>query len=64
MTIIGAHSPHQILEGQHDTALAALAAAGGRKAFGELVRRHGSAVRGLLRRMGAAPDGGCAGSGR
>jgi RNA polymerase sigma-70 factor (ECF subfamily) len=30
-----------------------LAAAGGRAAFGELVRRHGSAVRGLLRRMGA-----------
>ena len=28
MTIIGARSPHQILEGQHDTALAALAAAG------------------------------------
>jgi RNA polymerase sigma-70 factor (ECF subfamily) len=56
MTIIGARSPHQIVEGQHDTALAALAAAGGREAFGELVRRHGSAVRGLLRRMGAAPD--------
>lgn len=33
--------------------LAALAAAGDRLAFGELVRRHGSAVRGLLRRMGA-----------
>ena len=56
MTIIGARSPHQILEGRHDTELAALAAAGGREAFGELVRRHGSAVRGLLRRMGAAPD--------
>jgi RNA polymerase sigma-70 factor (ECF subfamily) len=56
MTIIGARSPYQNLEGQNDTALAALAAAGGREAFGELVRRHGSAVRGLLRRMGAAPD--------
>lgn len=56
MTIIGARSPLQTLEGQHDTALAALAAAGGREAFGELIRRHGSAVRGLLRRMGAAPD--------
>jgi RNA polymerase sigma-70 factor (ECF subfamily) len=56
MTIIGARSPHQILEGRHDTELAALAAAGRREAFGELVRRHGSAVRGLLRRMGAAPD--------
>lgn len=36
-----------------DTGLAALAAAGERAAFGELVRRHGSAVRWLLRRMGA-----------
>jgi RNA polymerase sigma-70 factor (ECF subfamily) len=35
--------------------LAALSAAGDRRAFGELVRRHGSAVRGLLRRMGADP---------
>ncbi len=39
----------------HDLELVALAAAGGREAFGELVRRHGSAVRGLLRRMGADP---------
>jgi RNA polymerase sigma-70 factor (ECF subfamily) len=39
----------------HDVELAALAATGERRAFGELVRRHGSAVRGLLRRMGAAP---------
>ena len=37
----------------HDLELVALAAAGGRAAFGELVRRHGSSVRGLLRRMGA-----------
>jgi RNA polymerase sigma-70 factor (ECF subfamily) len=37
----------------HDLELVALAAAGDREAFGELVRRHGSAVRGLLRRMGA-----------
>lgn len=43
------------LAGLHDVELAALAAAGGRQAFGELVRRHGSAVRGLLRRMGAEP---------
>ena len=41
--------------GLHDIELAALAAAGERPAFGELVRRHGSAVRGLLRRMGAQP---------
>ena len=39
--------------GLHDVELASLAAAGQRAAFGELVRRHGSAVRGLLRRMGA-----------
>ena len=35
--------------------LAALAAGGDVWAFGELVRRSGSAVRGLLRRMGAEP---------
>lgn len=39
----------------HDVELSGLAAAGDRRAFGELVRRHGSAVRGLLRRMGASP---------
>jgi RNA polymerase sigma-70 factor (ECF subfamily) len=39
----------------HDIELASLAAAGDRRAFGELVRRHGSAVRGLLRRLGADP---------
>jgi RNA polymerase sigma factor (sigma-70 family) len=37
----------------HDLELAALAAAGDRNAYGELVRRHQQAVRGLLRRMGA-----------
>ncbi|WP_293680445.1 sigma-70 family RNA polymerase sigma factor [uncultured Phenylobacterium sp.] len=37
----------------HDVELCAYATAGERRAFGELVRRHGSAVRGLLRRMGA-----------
>ncbi|MDP1736484.1 MAG: RNA polymerase sigma factor [Caulobacter sp.] len=47
----GARSPASL----HDVELAALAAAGDRPAFGELVRRHGSAVRGLLRRMGAEP---------
>lgn len=46
----------QALVDQHDVELAALAAAGGRREFGELVRRHGSAVRGLLRRMGAQPS--------
>ena len=37
----------------HDVELCAFAATGERRAFGELVRRHGSAVRGTLRRMGA-----------
>ncbi|MDP2213715.1 RNA polymerase sigma factor [Phenylobacterium sp.] len=37
----------------HDVELATLAASGDRQAFGELVRRHGSAVRALLRRIGA-----------
>jgi RNA polymerase sigma factor (sigma-70 family) len=43
------------LAGAHDVDLAALARGGDRRAFGELVRRHGSAVRGLLRRIGAEP---------
>ena len=43
----------QALASAHDLELVALGAAGDRAAFGELVRRHGSAVRGLLRRMGA-----------
>jgi len=46
-------APDKRLSGLHDVELAALAAAGGRREFGELVRRHGSAVRSLLRRMGA-----------
>ena len=44
------------LSSLHDVELATLAAAGARMAFGELVRRHGSAVRALLRRMGAQPS--------
>ena len=48
-----APSHRSSLAGLHDLELAALAAAGGRSEFGELVRRHGSAVRALLRRMGA-----------
>ena len=46
-------SPHLRFPSLHDVELCALAATGERRAFGELVRRHGSAVRGLLRRMGA-----------
>jgi len=37
----------------HDLELCAQAVTGERAAFGELVRRHAPAVRGLLRRMGA-----------
>lgn len=48
-----AASDDRRIAGLHDVELAQLAAAGGRREFGELVRRHGSAVRGLLRRMGA-----------
>jgi RNA polymerase sigma-70 factor (ECF subfamily) len=47
--------PKQRLASAHDLDLVGLAAAGDRAAFGELVRRHGSAVRALLRRMGAEP---------
>ncbi|MBW3560276.1 MAG: sigma-70 family RNA polymerase sigma factor [Proteobacteria bacterium] len=39
----------------HDLELAALATAGDRRAFGELVRRHNAGVRGVLMRMGADP---------
>jgi RNA polymerase sigma factor (sigma-70 family) len=39
----------------HDVELCRFAASGEGRAFGELVRRHGSAVRTLLRRMGAQP---------
>lgn len=42
------------LSSLHDVELASLAATGDRQAFGELVRRHGSAVRALLRRMGVS----------
>jgi len=43
----------QSVASAHDLELVALGATGDRRAFGELVRRHSSAVRGLLRRMGA-----------
>ncbi|HEX3916557.1 MAG TPA: RNA polymerase sigma factor [Caulobacteraceae bacterium] len=51
-----APTPKRRLESAHDLELVGLAARGDRAAFGELVRRHGSAVRGLLRRMGAEPS--------
>ena len=41
------------LQALNDMELAALAAAGDRRAFGELARRHVAGVRALLRRMGA-----------
>ncbi len=43
------------INGLHDVELAQLSMTGDRAAFGELVRRHGAAVRALLRRMGADP---------
>jgi RNA polymerase sigma-70 factor (ECF subfamily) len=46
-------APNKPLTGLHDVELAQLAMASDRQAFGELVRRHGSSVRALLRRMGA-----------
>src|SRR5689334_12494598 len=46
---------HSRFASLHDVELCTHAAVGERAAFGELVRRHGSAVRGVLRRMGAAP---------
>src|SRR4249919_2883636 len=46
-------SRHSRFASLHDVELCSYAAAGERRAFGELVRRHGSGVRGLLRRMGA-----------
>jgi RNA polymerase sigma-70 factor (ECF subfamily) len=49
-------TPRRRLESLHDLELVGFAARGDRAAFGELVRRHGSAVRGLLRRMGAEPS--------
>ena len=44
---------HSRFTSLHDVELCSHAATGERRAFGELVRRHGSAVRGVLRRMGA-----------
>src|SRR3979409_1489836 len=46
---------HSSFASLHDVELCSHAAIGERAAFGELVRRHGSAVRGVLRRMGAVP---------
>ncbi len=44
---------HSRFASLHDVELCSYSATGERRAFGELVRRHGSAVRGVLRRMGA-----------
>jgi RNA polymerase sigma factor (sigma-70 family) len=51
----GAGSPAARRAALADVELATLAQTGDRAAFGELVRRHGAGVRGLLRRMGAEP---------
>jgi RNA polymerase sigma-70 factor (ECF subfamily) len=50
-----ASSRHSRFASLHDVELCGHAALGERAAFGELVHRHGSAVRGVLRRMGAPP---------
>lgn len=55
MALEAATQVKALLGALHDLDLAALAAGGDRRAFGELARRHGSAVRALLRRMGAEP---------
>jgi len=52
---MGDHVLAKAMTALHDQELAALAAAGDRRAFGELVRRHNAGVRGLLMRMGADP---------
>ncbi len=59
----GRHGPSRQSSGRRsliaalaDVELATLAQTGDRLAFGELVRRHGSSVRALLRRMGAEPS--------
>lgn len=44
-----------ILHQVSDAELAALAVSGDATAFDQIVRRHGAALRGLLRRMGAQP---------
>ena len=44
------------LASSHDVDLTALAAGGDRSAYGELVRRHGAAARGQLRRLGVEPE--------
>ncbi len=51
-----ASSRHSRFATLHDVELCGHATLGERAAFGELVRRHGSAVRGVLRRMGAPPS--------
>ena len=55
MVIAGTGPDRRGLASLHDVELARLSAGGDRRAFGELARRHGSAVRALLRRMGAEP---------
>jgi len=53
--MVAADKAAPVLAAAHDVDLAALAKGGDRRAFSELVRRHGPAVRGLLRRLGAEP---------
>jgi RNA polymerase sigma-70 factor (ECF subfamily) len=52
----GSNTQRTAVAAAHDVELAGRSALGERAAFGELVRRHSSAVRGLLRRLGADPS--------
>src|SRR5580698_8714282 len=52
----GSNTQRTAVAAAHDVELAGRSATGERAAFGELVRRHSSAVRGLLRRLGADPS--------
>jgi len=52
----GSNTRRTAVAAAHDVELAGRSATGERAAFGELVRRHSSAVRGLLRRLGADPS--------
>ena len=49
----GSYTQRTAVAAAHDVELAGRSAQGERAAFGELVRRHSSAIRGLLRRLGA-----------
>jgi DNA-directed RNA polymerase specialized sigma24 family protein len=55
MARVAADKAAPVLAAAHDVDLPALARGGDRRVFSGLARRHGSAVRGLLRRLEADP---------